>query len=129
MMKFIFYLLLIVLSFFMGRCMAAVPVEREIHEIMESVRGFEGLQGFAFALIFVQGLFLIFRAHLGVFLGFYRLLFVAVLSVVATILVNIVSGKSIVQSVFLDASTLLAYQVLLHQIKKQWEKRGEDVDY
>ncbi|NJM09868.1 MAG: hypothetical protein HC883_02965, partial [Bdellovibrionaceae bacterium] len=38
----------------------------------------------------------------------------------------LVHGKSIIDSVFLDSGTLMAYQVLIHQIKRQWEKRDED---
>jgi len=102
------------------------PSESEWAYLIESIRGLKGASWFMIAVVAVQGVFYLFRSSLGQMLGIYRLLVLAVLSVLVTIGTNIISGKSVIHSVLLDSSTLLAYQVLFYQIKKQWEKREVD---
>lgn len=102
------------------------PSQDEYSNFVSGIRGAKGLSWFVLALVGCQGLFLIFRTMLGEILGVYRLLVLAILSLGATIGVNLLSGKTIIDSVVLDAGTLMAYQVLLHQAKRQWDKRDED---
>ena len=85
-----------------------------------------GLGTFLLGSALVQCLFVVFKAQFTRILGIYRLFVLAFLSVVATISLNIVHGKTLRESIFSDASTLLAYQVLIHQVKKQWEKQEDE---
>ncbi len=104
----------------------SAPAASEYQAFLNGVRGAKGASWFVLALVGAQALFLLLRSVCGEILGIYRLLVLAILSVLATIASNILGGKSVVQSVLLDAGTLMAYQVLFHQVKRQWEKRNED---
>lgn len=129
-LKFIIYLALFVLAFSFGQAISQelypFPSQSEWDVFIQGLRGLKGMSWFVAALLGVQGLFLLFRTVVGEVLGVYRLLVLAILSVGATISVNILSGKGVIESIILDSSTLIAYQVLFHQIKRQWEKRSDD---
>lgn len=111
---------------FAADALLSAPALSEYERFLIGVRGISGASWFVLALVVAQGLFLLLRTVCGEILGIYRLLVLAILSVLATIGANILGGKTIIQSVLLDASTLMAYQVMFHQIKRQWEKRNED---
>lgn len=134
-------LLLVVLSvvfFIFGSCLGqdfetaqllTEPTKSEWQLFTEGIRGFKGASFFVLALLLVQFLFLLFRTAIGEILGIHRLLVLAILSVGVTIGANLLAGKTVIESIILDSGTLMAYQVLFHQIKRQWEKRDEDLEH
>ena len=77
-------------------------------------------------LLLVQSLFLMFKTHFTEALGIYRLVALGALSLIATIVLNVMLGKTLEKSLLSDSGTLLAYQVLLHQMKKQWNKQESE---
>lgn len=117
MIRIICWVLIIVIFFQAGRAMALQGEETAV---------VEGIGAFLLASALVQSLFVVFKAQFIKLLGIHRLIVLAALSVIATISVNVVSGKSVVVSVLSDSGTLLAYQVLIHQIKKQWDKHDTE---
>lgn len=104
----------------------AEPMSSEWQKFVDQVHGAQGMSYFVGALLLVQFIFLLLRTVIGEMLGIHRLLVLAILSLGATISANILSGKSVIDSVLMDAGTLWSYQVLFHQLKRQWEKRDED---
>ncbi len=122
-----FVILLALVSFVaMASSLELPPSESEWSDFFNLLRGLKGASWFAVAVVVVQGVFYLLRSSVGELLGIYRLLVLAVLSVLVTIGTNIMAGKTVIHSILLDSSTLLAYQVLFYQIKKQWEKRDQD---
>jgi len=103
------------------------PSQDEWAIISEQVKGISGLTWFGLAILSVQGLFFICRTAIGDLLGIHRLLILSVLSVIVTIGTKIVRGEAI-SSALIDSSTLMAYQVLAHQLVIQFGKRKRDAE-
>lgn len=97
------------------------PLLSDWQILSQQIHGLHGLGLFGIAFLIVQGLFLIFRTAIGKVLGAYKLIVLAVLSVVVTIGVKLLSGELLL-TVLTDGPTLLAFQVLMNQIYQQWEK-------
>jgi hypothetical protein len=101
------------------------PSQNEWSEVVTRSREFHSLSAFAVAVLLVQGIFLLIRTSLGELIGVHRLLILSILSVVVTIGTKLVQGEPVLLALF-DAPTLISYQVLSHQLMKQWRKREED---
>lgn len=104
----------------------AEPMREDWDSLLNHVSESGSASWYATMFVMVQAFFLIFRTTLGDLLGIYKLLVLASLSLTVTILSNVMAGKSIFESLFLDSGTLMAYQVLAYQVKKQWEKRRDE---
>lgn len=104
----------------------ANPVQSDWQQVIDLTHRNDSKSLAVIALIICQVLFILSRTMLGEILGVYRLLVLAILSLLVTIGANLMSGKTWVESLLFDAGTLFAYQVAFHQIKRQWEKRRDD---
>ena len=83
---------------------------------------------FTITFVAVQFMFMIFRTVAGEMLGIHKIMVLAILNVFATILANVSTGKSWLHSIFGDAGSLMAYQVLFSQCQVQWRKRAIDCE-
>lgn len=128
-----FLLLLFFASYFFFECQGqelfSEPMRSDWDHLISSIKSTGSATWYATAFLLVQSLFLIFRTALGEILGIYKLLVLASLSLLVTIGTNILSGKSVFESLLLDSGTLMAYQVLVHEAKVQWKKRNANSSY
>lgn len=81
--------------------------------------GVKGMTVMGIAVAVTQILMLFFSTSLSDFAGAYKLVIVTGLTVVATLLGNLVTGNSLVQAL-LNGATLAAIQVFIHQIYVQF---------
>lgn len=99
------------------------PSITEITSFFEMLKAGKSLSFFAVGVLAAQGLFLLFRSRYGAsMLGVHQLLVLAILNVLVTVGMKALTGTPILDALFVDASSLMAYQVLAHQIWKQWGK-------
>jgi len=103
----------------------AEPTMDEWQSLTDNFKNSENLDLFGYAFLACQALFLFSRSLVGEHLGLRNLIFLALLSLVVTIGTKYLAGISILTALT-DAPTLMAYQVLLHQIVKQWKKKELD---
>ena len=105
------------------------PTPTDWDLLIQNARGAAGAGLFVMALVICQGLFLLFRTALGDLLGFHKLLILAGLSVVVTVGTKLLHGEPW-QTVFTDAPTLMAFQVLIDQWMKhqnRWRTARNEV--
>ena len=126
--------LLLILVFLLVLCSAQIvlaqnfdaPTQSDWELLVSNIKDAGSPTWFMLMFVVVQSLFLIARTMLGEILGIYKLLVLAILSSLVTIGTNITAGKSLFESILLDSGTLMAYQVLIHELSVQWKRRNED---
>jgi hypothetical protein len=124
-MKYFILIVLSLVSFSAFAQQFTDPSASDWMALSTQIHGLLGLGLFGIAFLIVQVLFLLFRTSVGQVLGVYQLLVLSALSVLVTIGAKIVTGQPLI-SVLTDGPTLIAYQVLINQVMKQWKKMGTD---
>lgn len=95
------------------------PSVDEIQALLVSLGGLKGAGALAIVAVVVQGLMLFFKSKLASFVGKFQLLVVMLLSLVGGVIALKSQGLEW-GAVIVHSSTLGAFQVLLHQIFKQF---------
>ena len=101
------------------------PTVGEWQAFLSALGGVKGLGTLGVIGVVVQGLLLALRSQIGNLAGRYRLLAVALLTFVAGGIGLKISGLDWA-SVLMHSSTLLAFQVLLNQIFKQFVVKADE---
>lgn len=93
-------------------------------ELIKSLGGIKGASGLAIAALVTQLIMKALQTPLAAMMGKYRLLVVALLSLVSGVLALMVSGVTLPMAL-LHSTTLTAVQVFVHQILKQFAEKKQ----
>lgn len=101
------------------------PTNEEWATFMAAIGGAKGAGTMGLIVVIIQGLLLLARSQFGKLAGKWRLAVVYLLTLVVGILSLKVSGLDWF-SAFTHSNSLAAFQVFLHQAKKQFLEKGAD---
>ncbi len=100
------------------------PSSEELLVFIQALGGWKGLGALGIAMIVVQGLLLLARTSLINIEGKWRLFAVLLLSTISGVIALLSAGVPLTEAL-LHSQTLAAFQVLLHQIYKQFIEKKE----
>lgn len=117
--KLFLFMLFVIPAMVLAQDVVVPPTPEEWQTLLASLGGVKGAGTLGVVAFAVQALMYLFRSELGKFAGKYRLVLVLVLTLGGGVLALKMQGISWVAAV-LHSSTLSSFQVLLHQVMKQF---------
>lgn len=115
---------LIPVFLFAAEEMPEVPVVEFIMAVISAIGGLKGATALAVAAAVVQLMMMFLKTPLAMFAAKYKLVAVYGLSIVSGIIALRIAGVAL-PAALVDASTLAAVQVFLHQIYKQFIEKPQ----
>lgn len=103
-----------------------VSIEDFFKAVFAAIAGMKGMAPLAIVAVCVQLVMMLFRTSLMDFAGKWKLLIVAILSLVGSFIAVMAGGGTWVQAL-LDGATITAIQVLIHQVYVQFISKKDEV--
>lgn len=100
------------------------PTAQEWEAFLISIGGLKGASSLAIAAALVQGLMLAFRTKLGEKTGQYRMVIMLLLTFVASVLAQQISGVTDWKLILANTAVLAAGQNFIHQLWKQFIEKS-----